>query len=65
MRVLVWYDKWVNLRILPFDNSLADFGVDTISDLMLITINVSAINMAVANIDGILHSLSDLAGWGL
>lgn len=50
---------------LPLDNTFADFGINSGTDLVFVAIDMSAIDVTVANINRIFNSLRYFAGWWL
>jgi len=49
-------------EILSLDDSLLNFGVETLADFMLICIAVSAVKVAITDVNRVLHSLGHDAG---
>lgn len=55
----------LNMVHLPLDNTFADFGINSGTDFMFVAIDMSAIDVTVANINRIFNSLRYFAGWWL
>lgn len=56
---------WAGKKSQPFNNSFVNFRIDSLSDLVLVSIHKSAVDVAISNVDGILHGLSNFTGWRL
>lgn len=54
-----------NSEKIPCDNTFVNFGFNSLTDLGFIAIDKGAIEMTIANINSVFHSLRYLAWWRL
>lgn len=54
-----------DVEVFAFDDAFVDFGGDALANFFLVAVDVGAIEMAVADVDGVLDRLGYFTGFGL